>query len=428
MRTEFDNRERGAGKAPLLGLARLSDDARKGARSGWPCRTAGGLRCSALAVVAAGRAQSRWSQQDACRSLPPLVNKPKKSGTWIVLPAGHRKIRQTVLAMHRCNLKRASAMSGTEFQSKEDPRQPRTFGKERQKTLRLLLCLFVFIASARASDVAVSIRYLHAQGKSHAAIFLFDGQGKLVRQLTKPGEDQDFAPVFSPDGNEIVFRRGHSEEDAKKLFIVDRQGKKTRAIEGESPAWYGRRVVAKPFGDSDSLDTEPETKDAVRTFASPDGTLALVLKPNPFLREKKGPLQPLAEMPGFSVFWYVRLDHGSPFLIMPKLRVAFFGGEELSTLGNTIYALDVDRKRIVKLSNNGAVAYPWPGQGSFFAVASSRYEPLGDGRTVNCSYLDWYHATMKRTRFGHALGKYGGASVFIAGEQPFTIPYLEFNN
>ena len=133
-------------------------------------------------------------------------------------------------------------------------------------------------------------------------------------------------------------------------------------------------------------------------------------------------------MPDFSVFWFATLDHGSPFFLTPKLRAVFYCGEHDSTNGTATYALDVDRKRIVKLSENGAEPYPWPGHSGFFVVASSRYEPLGDGRRVNCSYLDWYDATMQRVRFGHAPGKFGGASIFTTGEPPLSIPYVGFTN
>ena len=129
------------------------------------------------------------------------------------------------------------------------------------------------------------------------------------------------------------------------------------------------------------------------------------------------------------MFWFATLDHGSPFFITPKLRVAFYCGEHDSTNGTETCALDIVRKRIVKLSENGAEVYPWPGHDDgFFVVTSSRYEPLGDGRTVNCSYLDWYDTTMKRVRFGHGLGKFGGASIFTAGEPPLSVPYVGFTN
>ena len=303
------------------------------------------------------------------------------------------------------------------------------------KMLRLLLCLGLWASAARATDVAVSIRYLAPKGKSHAAIVLFDGHGKLVRQLTKPGEDQDYAPVFSPDGKEIVFRRVHGEEEATRYFIVDRQGKKTRAIDGEPPEWYAQRVVAKEFGDGDSFASDADPKE-IRTFSGADGELAIVLKPNPadeghpfaFLQEKQGALQPFSEMPGFSIFWFLTLEKGSPFFITPKLRTVFFGGDHDSTTGTNTFALDIPRRRIVMLSKNGAAVYPWPGHDGFFVAASSRYEPLGDGRTVNCSYLDWYDASLKRTRFGHALGKFGGASIFTKGEPPLVVLYLGFTS
>ncbi|MEA3210162.1 MAG: hypothetical protein QOE70_3219 [Chthoniobacter sp.] len=306
------------------------------------------------------------------------------------------------------------------------------------KLLRLLLALFFTALPLRAVDVVVSIRYLRVTGKSHAALFLFNGAGKVLLKLTDPGAEQDYAPDFSPDGKEIVFHRGADEANATHYFIVDRAGKKTRPLPAGPPAWYPQRVVARPFREKDSLSepAEESARAAERSYASPDGSLAIVLKPNPadedhplaFLREKKGPLQPFAEMPGFSIFWFLELNHGSPFLITPKLRVALFEGEHDSTLGTSAYALDVGRKRITTLSKNGAETYPWPGHDGLWVLASSRYEPLGDGRTVNCSYLDHYDATMQRTRFGHGLGSFGGASVFAAGEKVFTIPKFGMND
>ena len=59
-------------------------------------------------------------------------------------------------------------------------------------------------------------------------------------------------------------------------------------------------------------------------------------------------------MPGFSIFWFLKLENGSPFVITPKLRTVFFGGDHDSTIGTNHFALDIPRRRIVMLSENGA--------------------------------------------------------------------------
>jgi hypothetical protein len=127
-------------------------------------------------------------------------------------------------------------------------------------------------------------------------------------------------------------------------------------------------------------------------------------------------------MPGFSIFWFPLRQKNSPFLLLPHLKVAFYEGEHDSTTGTAAYALELEHKRIYRLSENGASVVPWPGHSGFFSLTSSRYEPLDQKRTANCSYLDWYDADMKRTRFGHSLGIFYGASIYLKGEEPLTLP------
>jgi hypothetical protein len=72
--------------------------------------------------------------------------------------------------------------------------------------------LVVAIARANAaSEIVVAIRYLQAQGESHAHLFLYREDGTLLRQLTKEDSGQDLDPIFAPDGETIVFTRDLSE-------------------------------------------------------------------------------------------------------------------------------------------------------------------------------------------------------------------------
>jgi len=69
-----------------------------------------------------------------------------------------------------------------------------------------VFCLIGTIARGD-SEIAIAIRYLQAQGTSHSHLYLYREDGKLLRQLTKDDSGQDSAPIFSPDGDTIVFTR-----------------------------------------------------------------------------------------------------------------------------------------------------------------------------------------------------------------------------
>lgn len=314
------------------------------------------------------------------------------------------------------------------------------------KTTHLLAFLCAHILSTgHSADVAVSIRYLHPKSKSHAAIFLFQSDGKLVRQLTAPTDSQDVNPAFAPDGKSLIFT-SESDKNAKRVLVsLDLAEKTTRVLDGEPPAWFKDRVIAKPFDDEEAPAADApaaDTPDAKKSdiFPTADGAYAIVLKPrkgtkaepadpderDAFLRVGKKPvLIPFTKMPGFVSFWMLHTA-GSPFPAITEPRIAIFDGSHDSTNGTQFYALDLARQRIVQLSLNGGALFPWPGHPGFLCESQSRYEDLGDGRTVNCNYLDLYDAKLERTRFGHALGRFEGASVFVPGEKPFNIVDPEF--
>ena len=78
-------------------------------------------------------------------------------------------------------------------------------------------------------QIAVSIRYLQIKGASHAHIYLYSGNGKLIRRLTNDEILQDVHPVFSPDGDEIVFTRQRGATD--ELGSVNVSGKNAHLID-----------------------------------------------------------------------------------------------------------------------------------------------------------------------------------------------------
>src|SRR2546423_11884230 len=77
--------------------------------------------------------------------------------------------------------------------------------------VRTVAITFVLLMSAAranaASEIVVAIRYLQAQGESHAHLFLYREDGTLLRQLTKDDSGQDQDPIFAPDGEAVVFTR-----------------------------------------------------------------------------------------------------------------------------------------------------------------------------------------------------------------------------
>ena len=58
-----------------------------------------------------------------------------------------------------------------------------------------------------ASEIVIGIRYLQAEGTSHSHVYVYREDGKFLRQLTADDSGQDVDPVFSPEGEIIVFTR-----------------------------------------------------------------------------------------------------------------------------------------------------------------------------------------------------------------------------
>lgn len=93
--------------------------------------------------------------------------------------------------------------------------------------------------SAHAStprEIVVAIRYLQAEGTSHAHLYLYREDGKLLRQLTSDNTAQDFDPIFAPDGASIVFSREKSTGGAAELWSVDPMGNDLKRVE-TAPDW-----------------------------------------------------------------------------------------------------------------------------------------------------------------------------------------------
>ena len=151
-----------------------------------------------------------------------------------------------------------------------------------KQTLLVLTGIAATAVSAAAEDklVAVSIRYLQVEGTSHAHIFLYDWNGRLLRQLTRAENGQDLHPVFSPDGREIVFTRRFPASD--EFWLISLSRGETRKIDSP-PTWYQNAATAAPCF-SLQIDDKASANAGVAApsptparLIAPDGSIELVL-------------------------------------------------------------------------------------------------------------------------------------------------------
>jgi hypothetical protein len=326
--------------------------------------------------------------------------------------------------------------------------------------LAALAILPAVIASADAAidnEVAVSIRYLQITGISHAHIFLYAWNGKLLKQLTTDDSGQHVNPVFSPKGGEVIFTR--LLKTGNELWAVTTDTGKLRKLDAPPP-WYAEAAdSATPFvllnlqweqyyneQMQQSVDSSPRPT-PVQTprpskIVTIDGSLEIRLDRSgddtrDYDNEQLGRLYRVRDLKtgeesvlgtwqNFETMWnplHLRGHDEQYFLIDPPLRTVFFHRHLNSSDGDTCYALDFNRKRVVRLSPNWATPFSIPSESSFFAWAQVRYMPLGDGkRTVNCSYLDRWNEKFEKVRFGRdAPAICYGASLWRPEKPPVTI-------
>lgn len=318
--------------------------------------------------------------------------------------------------------------------------------RRRLGLLAVAACIGVAIARANAaSDIVVAIRYLQAQGESHAHLFLYREDGTLLRPLTKDDLGQDRDPIFAPDGETIVFLREIS-QGKFEFWSVQPNGDALKRLETE-PEWYAAAKTSPYFAwpDQGSGDDESATPFGQRgpRFRTPDGSVELVLREikqdeddsingpehgkHYLLRDLKSKKEiEFAKLPGFdgAVEQLQLQGKGDRFLIEPPLRLAFFGVHLNSTDGDTDYALDLTNRRFVRLSPNWAAPIPLPGEPAFLALSYVRYVPIPDTtKTANCSYLERWDAGLTKVRYareGTAAVCYG-ASMYRPGKTPAII-------
>src|ERR1700731_3273194 len=103
---------------------------------------------------------------------------------------------------------------------------------------RFVIALSLVVAAATlnaASEIVVAIRYLQAEGESHAHLFLYREDGALLRLLTKEKSGQDLDPMFAPDGEAIVFTREIG-ENKFEYWNIEPKGGGLKRLDSE-PEW-----------------------------------------------------------------------------------------------------------------------------------------------------------------------------------------------
>src|SRR5215813_13366946 len=109
------------------------------------------------------------------------------------------------------------------------------------------------IKACAAAEIVIAIRYLQAEGSSHSHLYLYREDGKLLRQLTKDNSGQDSAPIFSPDGETIVFTR-EKPNNMRESWSVKPGGTDLKKLDA-APDWYAQAKSSPYFTNVEPQET-----------------------------------------------------------------------------------------------------------------------------------------------------------------------------
>ena len=316
-----------------------------------------------------------------------------------------------------------------------------------------VFCLLATIARG-ASEIVIAIRYLQAQGTSNSHIYLYREDGKLLRQLTKDNSGQDSAPIFSPNGETIMFTR-EKPNNVREFWSVSPRGTDLSKLDA-APGWYAQ-VKSSPYftnvepqegGSAEATGSPREsvlpTTTPVPTYKSPDGSFELILREDPtdeddqingpghgkhyLLRDLKTGIETeFSKIPGFygaAGLLHNNDNQGQHFLFDGSLRLAFFDLHLNSTDGDTVFALDLTGPRLVRLSPNWATPIPLPGEPAFLTFTENRYVPIpASKKTANCSYIERWNEKLNRIRYARekSAAVCYGVSMYRPGLTPAVV-------
>jgi len=321
-------------------------------------------------------------------------------------------------------------------------------------TLAATFWLLLTHNSHAASEIAVAIRYLQAEGVSHSHLYLYRDDGKFLRQLTNDTAGQDVDPIFAPDGATIVFTREKPNNSPLEFWSVQPLGSDLKKLDS-APDWYEQAKTSTYFTNRDvAPPTEsPSPSESAtptgmigerKSYKAPDGSVELILREDPsdpddqvdgekhgkhyVIRYLKTGIQAdFGTLPGFYGVYDILHDRQDPnrqFLFDGLLRVAFFGLHLNSTDGDTSFALDLNGPRFVRLSPNWAAPIPLPGEGAFLTLTENRYISIpGTQKTANCSYIERWDAQLQKVRYArpNAAAVCYGATMYRQDRTPAVI-------
>jgi hypothetical protein len=329
-----------------------------------------------------------------------------------------------------------------------------------RSTIRILAVAGAFsllVTIARGdSEIVIAIRYLQAEGISHSHLYLYREDGKLLRQLTKDNSGQDVAPIFDSSGETIVFTREKPNKVVEYWTITPR-GERLKKFDA-APSWYVEAKTSPyftniepelessptPGASPESTESPVESPTPTPTYKSPDGAFELVLREDPndqadqvdmpghgahyLLRDaKSGTDTPFADIPGFEGAFGILHQRQNPerhFLFDGTLRLAFFDLHLNSSDGTTVFALDLVRKRFVRLSPNWATPFPLPGESAFLTFTENRYVPIpASTKTANCWYIEHWDEMLNHIRYAreNTAAICYGFSMYRRGKDPAVI-------
>jgi hypothetical protein len=323
-----------------------------------------------------------------------------------------------------------------------------------KSTLLAAAILAIAGGASADSELVIAIRYLQPQGTSHSHLYLYREDGKLLRQLTKDDSGQDSAPIFSANGETIVFTRKKS-NNVHEFWSVSPRGADLKRLD-VAPDWYAGAKGSPYFtnvdarerglaeGTSSPAGLVSPTTTPVPTYKSPDGLFELILREDPndeddqvngpdhgkhfVLRDlKTGKETEFSKIPGFYGASELLHDNQDPslyFLFDGPLRLAFFDLHLNSTDGDTVFALDLTSPRLLQLSPNWATPIPLVGEPAFLAFIENRYVPIsGSKKTANCSYIERWDEKLNHIRYARekSAALCYGMSMYRPGLTPAVI-------
>jgi hypothetical protein len=306
------------------------------------------------------------------------------------------------------------------------------------------------------SEIVIAIRYLQAEGISHSHLYLYRDDGKLLRQLTNNNSSQDVSPIFDSSGETIVFTR-EKPHKIVEYWTINPHGEGLKKLEA-APSWYTEAKTSPYFtnvepesetsptagASPESTASADESPTPAPSYTSPDGAFELVLREDPndeadqvnmpghgahyLLRDlKSGTETPFVDLAGFEGAFGILHENRNPerrFLFDGTLRLAFFDLHLNSSDGTTVFALDLPRRRFVRLSPNWATPFPLPGESAFLTFTENRYVPIpGSKKTANCWYIEHWDERLNHIRYvrENTAAICYGFSMYRRGKNPAVI-------